>query len=135
MNKRPDKYFYPAIFTYDDNEIAVTFPDLPGCTTSGKDDIEALTMAKEVLSLHLWSIEDDNNDIPLPTLLKDIKLDENEAAVLVDVYMPSIRLAQINRSVNRTVTLPAWLNAIALENNINFSATLQEAIKNQLNLN
>lgn len=133
--KRPDKYFYPAVFTYDDNfEIAVTFPDLPGCATSGKDDVEALTMAREALSLHLWSMEDDNEDIPLPTPLKEIKLDENEVAVLVDVYMPSIRLAQINRAVNRTVTLPAWLNAIALENNINFSATLQEAIKDQLHL-
>ena len=36
--KLQDKYVYPAIFTYEDGyEIAVTFPDLPGCTTSGVD--------------------------------------------------------------------------------------------------
>ena len=50
--------------------------------------------------------------------------------MLIDVYMPSIRMAKVNRSVNRTVTLPAWLNFAALEKNINFSQVLQEAFKN-----
>lgn len=31
-------------------------------------------------------------------------------------------------------TLPAWLNAIALEHNINFSQVLQEALKQQLHV-
>lgn len=75
--KKVERYFYPAVFTYEpEQEIAVTFPDLD-IATSG----------------------------------------ENERAVLVDVYMPSIRMAQVNRSVNRIVTLPAWLNAAALERN------------------
>ena len=54
--------------------------------------------------------------------------------MLVDVYMPSIRMAKINRSVNRTVTLPAWLNAAALERNINFSQVLQDALKSQMHI-
>lgn len=58
---------------------------------------------------------------------------EKEIAV-VDVYMPSIRMAQVNRSVNRTVTLPAWLNAAALERNVNFSQILQDALKKELHL-
>ena len=49
-------------------------------------------------------------------------------------YMPSVRLASVNRSVNRTVTLPAWLNAAALERNVNFSQVLQDALKHQLHL-
>ena len=61
-----------------------------------------------------------------------MKLEDNERAVLVDVYMPSIRNANMNKSVNRTVTLPAWLNAAALERNINFSQVLQEALKQQI---
>ena len=48
--------------------------------------------------------------------------------------MPSIRQAQVNRSVNRTVTLPAWLNAAAIERNINFSQVLQDALKTQFHL-
>ena len=46
--------------------------------------------------------------------------------------MPSIRSANVNKSVNRTVTLPAWLNAAALERHINFSQVLQEALKEQI---
>ena len=61
-----------------------------------------------------------------------MELEDNERAVLVDVYMPSIRNANVNKSVNRTVTLPAWLNAAALERNINFSQVLQEALKQQI---
>ena len=63
-----------------------------------------------------------------------VKVKENERAVLVDVYMPSIRMAQVNHSINRTVTLHAWLNAVALEHNVNFSQVLQDALKTQLHL-
>ena len=66
--------------------------------------------------------------------LEGVKMETNERVVLIDVYMPSIRQAQVNRSVNRTVTLPAWLNAAAIERNINFSQVLQDALKTQFHL-
>ena len=72
--------------------------------------------------------------IPAPSLLTKVDTRDNERVVLVDVYMPSIRQAGINRSVNRTVTLPAWLNSAALEKNINLSQVLQEALKAQLHV-
>jgi len=48
--------------------------------------------------------------------------------------MPAVRMAQNNKSINRTVTLPAWLNAAALERNINFSQVLQDALKTQMGI-
>lgn len=69
-----------------------------------------------------------------PTPLQNITPAANERVVLIDVYMPSIRMAGVNRAVNRTVTLPAWLNAAALEKKINFSQVLQEALKEKLHL-
>ena len=46
--KKPDRYVYPAVLTYEDGyEIAVTFPDLPGCATSGETDTEALEVEIE----------------------------------------------------------------------------------------
>lgn len=42
-------------------------------------------------------------------------MDENERAVPVDVFMPAVRQAESNRAVNRTVTLPAWLNALEVD--------------------
>ena len=133
--KKPDVYVYPAVFTYEDGyEIAVTFPDLPGCATSGATESEALSMARDALGGHLWCMETDGDPIPSPALLHDVELEKNERAVLIDVYMPAVRLAQTNRSVNRTVTLPAWLNAAALEKGVNFSQTLQSALIEQLGI-
>ena len=132
--KKVERYFYPAIFTYEDRqEIAVTFPDLDAAT-SGENEDDALISARELLGCVLYALEEDREQIPSPTPLSKIHTEENERAVLVDVYMPSIRMAQVNRSVSRTVTLPAWLNAAALERNVNFSQILQEALKRELHL-
>ena len=76
-----------------------------------------------------------NSFNPAPHILEKRKIVVIVRIILIDVYMPSVRQAHINRSVNRTVTLPAWLNAAALEKNINFSQVLQEALKQQLHLN
>lgn len=131
--KKNDRYVFPAVLTYEDGyEIAVTFPDLPGCATSGETDTDALTMAKEALGLHLWGMEQDGDEIPAPSPVRSVELEEGEIVALVEVYMPSIRMAQENRSVNRTVTLPAWLNAKAVEYGVNFSQVLQDALKAEL---
>lgn len=132
--KKVERYFYPAIFIYEPGkEIAVDFPDLK-CATSGTNDDDAFLSARELLGCVLYGLEEDEEDIPSPTPLSKIQVKENERAVLIDVYMPSIRMSNINRSVNRTVTLPAWLNAAALERNINFSQVLQDALKAQLHI-
>lgn len=132
--KTKDKYFYPAVFAYEPGkEIAVIFPDL-GCATSGVDDNDALVSARELLGCVLYGMEEDGEEIPQPSELAKIETEENERTVLIDVFMPTIRQAQNNKSVNRTVTLPAWLNAKALEYDINFSQTLQDAIKAKLHL-
>jgi predicted RNase H-like HicB family nuclease len=133
--KKQDKYVYPVVLTYEDGyEIAVTFPDLPGCATSGANEAEALEMARDALGGHIWCLEKDGDDIPVPTRLSNVVVENNERAALVDVYMPAVRLSQENRSVNRTVTLPAWLNAAALEKGINFSQALQSTLMHELGI-
>lgn len=132
--KKVERYFYPAIFGYEPGqEISVVFPDLD-VATSGVNDDDALLSARELLGCALFGLEEDGEEIPVPTPLPEVVTSANERAVLIDVYMPSVRQAQINRSVNRTVTLPAWLNAAALERNINFSQVLQDALKSQLHM-
>ncbi len=132
--KKVERYVYPAVFTYEPGqEIAVDFPDLK-CATSGINDDDALLSARELLGCVLFGLEEDGEEIPAPTPLAEVETQPNERAVLIDVYMPSVRMAQVNRSVNRTVTLPAWLNAAALERNINFSQVLQDALKTQLHM-
>ena len=112
MRKSPDRYFFPAVFTYEnDLEIAIEFPNLD-VATCGKDDADALLSARELLGITLFGLEE----------------------ALIDVYMPAVRLAGVNKAVTRTVTLPAWLNAAALAQGFNFSQVLQEALKERLGI-
>ena len=132
--KKNDRYVYPAVFTYEDNQISITFPDFLGCVSCADTEEEALYQAKEALGGHIWCIEQDNDAIPKATPLPQVALEENEQTVLIDVFMPAVRLQQTNKAVNRTVTLPAWLNALALEKGINFSQLLQSAIARELGI-
>lgn len=134
MTKLPDYYIYPAVLTYEEgHEIAVVFPDLD-CATSGVNDADALRSARELLGITMFGLEEDGEAIPAATPLERIPIGKNEHTVLIDVYMPTIRLAGVSKSVSRTVTLPAWLNAAAVERDVNFSQVLQSALKEQLHL-
>ena len=132
--KKADTSLSPAVFGYaPGQEISVVFPDLD-VATSGVDEADAMASARELLGITLFGLEEDGEAIPAPTPLPNVQTDPSERAVLIDVFMPAIRMAQVNRSVNRTVTLPAWLNAAALEKKLNFSQVLQDALKQQLHL-
>lgn len=129
-----DRYVFPAILSYESGEdISVVFPDLD-VATSGKDDADALASARELLGCVLFGLEEDGQPIPAPTPLEKVSLEGTEHSALVDAFMPAVRQAQSNRAVNRTVTLPAWLNALAMEKGVNFSQTLQRALRTQLGI-
>ena len=39
------------------------------------------------------------------------------------------------KAVKKTLTIPAWLNELAIRNGVNFSQTLQDALREQLHVN
>lgn len=125
-------YTYPAFFYFDNDGISIEFPDLPGCLPCAHSQEEAFKNAKEAMGLHLYGMEKDGDPIPTPTPINQLSPDEGGVVVLIDVFMPAVRERMNNKSVNRTVTLPAWLNAAALDRNINFSQVLQDALKAQI---
>ena len=129
-----DQYIYPCVFVYEADGISVHYPDLDGCVTFGIDEQQAFHNAKEALTLHLYGIEQDNDAIPSPSKIKDITLDENEQALLLEVFMPAFRAKQANKLVKKTLTIPEWLNIVAEKNNVNFSQLLQGALKQHLQL-
>jgi hypothetical protein len=77
-------------------------------------------------------MEKDNDDIPRPSDIKDLRLDSNQIPLLVEVFMPPVRERLNNRFVKKTLSLPAWLNAEAEAKGLNFSQILQSAIKQYL---
>ena len=129
-----DKYVYPAIFHYVDDGISIEFPDLPGCLSCADTDEEALYMAEYALGLCIVDLEEDNEEIPEPSKLKDIEVGKDQKTVLVSVRMPMVRKAINNKSIKKTLTIPQWLDIMAKEKDINFSYILQEALKKELNM-
>ena len=86
-----NRYAFIAVFNYADDGISISFPDLPGCLPCAQTTEEALKNAKEALGLHLWGMEQDKEEIPEPTLMSEIELEEGDVPCLIEVFMPPIR--------------------------------------------
>jgi len=130
--KKKDVRVYPALLSEDGKFVCVRFPDLPGCNTFGKDYADAIASAKDALGGHLLCMEEDNDPIPEPTPVNRLQPGKDEVAVLIDVRLDIFREEERKKSVSKNVTLPAWLNRMAMEHKINFSSTLQEALRDRL---
>ncbi len=127
------KYVYAAVFTKEeDGNYSVVFNDLEGCYTCGSTLEEAIEMAEDVLALTLYGYEKDRRKIPEPTDSADIKTNENEFVNYIVCDTLEYRKMYNNKAIKKTLTIPEWLNEEALNNNINFSAVLQEALQEKL---
>ncbi len=132
---KKNTYIYPAILTYyDNNNIGIEFPDLPGCISNASNIDEVPNASKDVLSLHLYGMEEDGFVIPPPTPLNMITLKKNQMPLLVEIYMPFYRDSIENVITKTTVTMPQWIKTIAEENRVNFSQLLQQALKEHLGI-
>ena len=129
-----DTYLYAAILSYDEDGISIEFPDIPGCLSCADTSEEAAKNAREALGLHLWSMERDGDEIPTPTDIAKLELEERQIPLMVEVFMPPIRERQANRFVKKTLSIPAWLNAEAERAGVNFSQALQSTLKEQLGM-
>lgn len=87
--KNIDYYTYPAIVTYFDKGSTETyFPDFD-IYTSNEDDTDLMKDAKELLSVLIKGILEDEEFLPEPSKLQDLKLQDNERTMLVQVFVPS----------------------------------------------
>lgn len=53
-------------------------------------------------------------------------------SIHLSVHLSLIREEEANKAVSKTATLPNWMNIAAMDAGINFSSTLQEAIRIKL---
>jgi len=127
------KYVYPAIFTpLTSGEYDVRVPDLPGCITCGKNLADAIEMAKDAITMWLCDAEDNQETIPAPS--ENIAVEHPKFVNFVVADTDEYRCENDNRAVKKTLTIPNWLNVKAERAGVNFSQTLQTALKKQLNI-
>lgn len=128
------KNSYPIVLTPDEPGYIVYIPDFD-INTEGKSLTEAIEMARDAIGLIGIVMEDEKKVLPDPSSVKAVKSNKNDIVTLVDVDFTAYRKQTDNRSVKKNCTLPSWLNEKAEKANINFSASLQRALKEELGLN
>lgn len=132
------KAIYPVIFTQTEDAVLIEVPDLR-ILTEGKDMADAIYMARDAIELMCVTMEDDNEEIPTPSDIKDIDVKKgtfaeegNSIISIVDIDSSEYRRKVDIKSVRRNVTLPSWLNYEAEQSHINVSKVLQDALMNVL---
>jgi predicted RNase H-like HicB family nuclease/post-segregation antitoxin (ccd killing protein) len=129
------RYVYPAVFHPEsEGGYSVFFPDVNRGATQGETIAECIEMAEDFLSLALYDMEESEEPAPPMTDLKKIKAEKNDIVTLISVETDTYRRYYENKLVKKTLNIPAWLNQKAEEANINFSRTLQRAIKEELKI-
>jgi len=126
------KYVYPALLHDDNGDISIKVPDLPGCRTCGANKAEALLMAKDAIEMWLWDAE--NNNEPIPPSSNFIICEEDEIFTLIAADTDEYRKSNDNRSIKKTLSIPAWLNYQAEKANAPFSQILQQGLKKYLGI-
>ena len=131
---------YPACF-YKEKEggYSVIFPVI-GIATCGETLDDAMSMAIDCLAGYLYDAKISKEDIPKPPQMEDIDInaeyDEYESAFvnMVTVDVEEYAKKHFEKSVKKTLTIPSWLNDLAVKQGVNFSQVLQNALKEQLHV-
>lgn len=129
------KLIYPAVFHAEEvGGYSVDFPDLLGCVTEGDTLEEAISMAEDALGIYLYSLKEDGEAYPQPSNPADIELSGRDFVSLITYDEVAYLKRTDSHSVKKTLSIPAWLNAQAENSGINFSQTLQKALKQELKI-
>ena len=128
------KYKYPALIIKEDDGFVVEFPDLEDAFTQGDTWEEAFENAEDVLNLVLWNREEKNIPIPKPASLEAIEVPAKATLALIKADTIEYRKLHDTKSVRKNVSIPSWLNTLAINKNINFSNLLQNALMHELGI-
>jgi predicted RNase H-like HicB family nuclease len=125
------KLLYPALFKpFSDGSggYVVEFPDLPGCVTEGRNLEEAIEMGIDAASGWVLGELEDGEKIPEASKYEEIKPSDGEMVNMMLLDIDAYNEKYGEKAIRKNLTIPAWLNAFAEKNNINFSKILQDAL-------
>ncbi|MBO6303662.1 MAG: type II toxin-antitoxin system HicB family antitoxin [Selenomonadaceae bacterium] len=137
---------YPAIFFHEKNgHYSVVFPDLNHLSTCGDTIEEATEMAVDCLAGYLHSEKLDGNTIPSPTPIDkvDIHAEDDEGddyeesdrfISMISVNVEEYARLHFDKAVRKSLTIPKWLNDMAISRKINFSKLLQKALIKEMKI-
>lgn len=123
-----ENYVYPAKIKKEGKAYKIEFLDFPEMLPIEADSKDkAIYSAQKYLALTIIDYESRSQKLPLPT--------ENEESVIyIHIWMPYFRNAAKEVYVKKNVTIPQWLDILAKESKINYSAALVKGIKQELGI-
>jgi predicted RNase H-like HicB family nuclease len=130
------KLTYLAIFEPTETGYSVYFPDLPGCVSCGENFEEARKNATEALGLHIYGMEKDGDDIPVPSKMPKVDPDTARGYLVspITVFPDLVKNELDNRAVKTNITVPAWLKEMAEKEGVNYSKLFQAALIDYLGI-
>ena len=130
------KLTYLAVFEPTETGYSVYFPDLPGCVSFGDGFEEAQKEAVDALGLHIYGMEKDEDEIPVPSKIPHVDPETIAGYIVspVTIFPDLVRNELDNRSVKTNLTIPAWLKEIAEAQGVNYSKVLQIALMDYLGI-
>lgn len=128
------KICYPAVFQKEDVGYSVWVPDIQGCVSQGDNFDEAVRYITEAIGLCLEDDFERGAVPPVPSAPDKIELQENQFVTVIVFDTLEYQNKYGTKSVKKTLTIPTWLNTMSEQAHINFSAVLQEALMEKLNL-
>ena len=129
------KYVYPALFHPEEGGFFISFPDIDGCFTQATSIPEGLDMATDALSLMLWHMEEEHMEVPASSPISSLNVDDGSFATLICADTLAYRRLHDTKAIRKTLSIPRWLDTLAVQHNINFSNLLQNALMRELGVN
>ncbi|MDL2275761.1 type II toxin-antitoxin system HicB family antitoxin [Desulfosarcina sp. OttesenSCG-928-G10] len=143
--------YYPATLAPKNDGTGrydVTFADLPGCVSQGDSLEDALRMAHEALTLHLGSMIEDGDPIPVPSSLEDARAKDAQTQrehgftypegtlyqfILVDARKPVREAAPVRLSISLKPAIVERIDAMANEMGLTRSGLIAVATRDYIN--
>ena len=123
-----ENYVFPAKFTETkQGHVDIRFLDFPEIIAEADSMEHAVNMAQESLALTIIAYCDEKRSIPEPSFGRT-------DVVYVHIWMPLYKNKVKEVYVRKSVTIPQWLDILAKENSINYSAALVKGIKAELGI-
>lgn len=127
------KTAYPVVISKGEKFLIASVPDCE-IDTQGDNIVDVIEMARDAISIWCVCQQDKDRHLPEPSELSAVEHEPDEIVTLVDVDIDAYRRSLENRAVKKTLTIPSWLNEKAEKAGVNFSQTLQKALKEELHI-
>ena len=128
-----DNYVYTAVFEADEEGgVNISFPMFEGAYVYAEKGANPISEAQEILASFIEDYESVGKELPAQSIIPEVS--ENQKLVAINVWMPYFRSRTQVVYIKKTLTIPTWLDILAKEKNINYSATLVKGLKRELGL-